>query len=66
MKKLEYIFMILAVLSALVGIATSFKKGFPNYVWELSTLIWIGVAYIKTERIKSLERKIDDSGPKVF
>lgn len=66
MKKLEYIFMFLAVLSTLASISVNIKSGFIAYSWQLATLVWIGVAYIKTERIKSLERKIDDSGPKVF
>ena len=57
MKKLEYVCMLLAVATTLASISVNFKTGFTAYSWQLCTLMWIGVAYIKTERIKSLERK---------
>ena len=61
MKKLEYVCMFLAVATTLASIYVNFKLGFTAYSWQLCTLMWIGVAYIKTDYIKSLERKADEN-----
>jgi hypothetical protein len=55
MKRIEYVFMLLAVITTLASIIVNFKSGFTAYAWQLCTLLWIGTAYIKTERIKELE-----------
>lgn len=60
MRKLEYIFMFLAVATTLASIIVNFKSGFDSYAWQLCTLLWIGSAYIKTERIKDLEKQNKD------
>lgn len=61
MKKLEYVLMILVVLSALFSIYINFEGGFHKYSWQLCTLIWIGIAYMKNDTIKYLERKIKEN-----
>jgi hypothetical protein len=54
-QKLEKPIMILAAVSALFGILLS--KGNPNadLGYRILTLIWIGVAYLKTLQIQKLE-----------
>ena len=61
MKKLEYIFVVLAIATTLFSIYVNFESGFTAYSWQVCTLMWIGVAFIKTETIKSLERKVDQN-----
>lgn len=61
MKKLEYVLMVLAIASTLSSIYVNFEGGFDKYSWQLCTLMWVGVAYIKTETIKSLERQIKEN-----
>ncbi len=60
MKRIEYVFMLLAVMATLVSIILNFKSGFTAYCWQLTTLLWIGSTFIKTERIKELENQDQD------
>lgn len=53
MKRIEYVFMLLAVITTLASIIVNFKSGFTSYAWQLCTLLWIGTAYIKTRRLEN-------------
>jgi hypothetical protein len=53
MKRIEYVFMLLAVITTLASIIVNFKSGFTAYSWQICTLLWIGTAYIKTRRIEN-------------
>jgi hypothetical protein len=50
MKKLEYLFMILAGASASVSIMANWSQGWDHVSWQVCTLLWIGTCWIKTQK----------------
>jgi hypothetical protein len=61
MKKLEYILMGLTTLCALFGIFINFSSGISSYIWNINTIVWIMIAFIKTRELNSFTEKVNQN-----
>jgi len=61
MKKLEYIFMSVTTLCALFGIFVNFNNGIMSYIWNINTIMWVLICFVKMRELNSLERKLDQN-----
>jgi hypothetical protein len=50
MRKLEFLCMILAGATASVSIIINWNRGWQSVAWQVSTLLWIGTCWIKTQK----------------
>ena len=57
LEKAEKWMMLLAALSAVFGIFMSMGNPNADLGYRIMTLVWIGVAYLKTIQIQKLEGK---------
>jgi hypothetical protein len=57
MKNLENIFMIIATVGALLSMIACIYTG-QSWTWQLSTILWIFVAYMKQKTITRQENLI--------
>lgn len=58
MKNLEKIFMLVAFLTALISMVSSIQSG-TSWSWQLTTIMWIFVAFLKERLIERYQRLID-------
>lgn len=58
MKNLERIFMLVAFLTALISMLSSIQSG-TSWSWQLTTIMWIFVAFLKERLIERYQRLID-------
>jgi hypothetical protein len=58
MKNLEKIFMSVAFISALLSMVISIYTG-TSWTWQMATIMWIFVAYIKERLIERYKNLID-------
>jgi len=61
MKKVEYVFMGLTAICALFGIFVNFNNGVTSYIWNINTIMWVLVCFMKMREVNSLERKLDQN-----
>jgi hypothetical protein len=58
MKKLDYIFMAIAAVSSILSIIACVYMG-KSWIWQLSTLLWVCVAFISHNTIERQEKTIE-------
>lgn len=58
LKKLDYLFMILATVFAVIGVILGIINH-TSITWILITLIWISVSFLKQRTIDRMEKIID-------
>ena len=58
MKNLEKIFMLVAFVSATVSMIISMHLG-TSWTWQMATIMWIFVAFLKEKLIERYQRLID-------
>lgn len=58
MKNLEKIFMLLAFIGALTSMIISMYSG-TSWTWQMATIMWIFVAYLKQKLIQRYQNLID-------
>jgi hypothetical protein len=56
MKKVNYILMVLAFLSAGFSIFLNVNNGYSAWVWQLATMLWIINSFIQQRTIQRYER----------
>jgi len=64
MKNLEKIFMLVALISALLSMIISLYSG-TSWSWQMATIMWIFVAYIKERLIQRYQNLIDRMTKKI-
>ena len=53
---LERTLFVLGLVSSITSAVVNFQSGFGVWSWPLACSMWIGTAWIKTERIQSLTK----------
>ena len=58
MKNLDYVFMIIGAVSSILSMIVCIYTG-QSWIWQLSNLLWIIVAFISHNTIKRQEKTIE-------
>lgn len=53
--------MSVTTLCALFGIFVNFNNGIMSYIWNINTIMWVLICFIKMRELNSLERKLDQN-----
>lgn len=59
MKYLDYIFMGLGFLTALIAMIIAIMNN-ENFTWQLTTMCWVLVAFLNRITIRRIEKKYED------
>jgi hypothetical protein len=55
MKIVERVFFGLALMSAVLSIVLNIRNGFTSYSWQLCTIMWIMIAWMKQIQVDKFE-----------